>query len=380
MPAIHPTLACNLNSHLLQASLPLLEAEAVEAIEWSFDTLYQQKQVPDWFNELLQAFGNAGRLVGHGVFFSLFSGRWSVAQEKWLADLAIMSARYHFDHVTEHFGFMTGADFHQGAPLSVPLTPTTLAIGQDRLKRLQDAASCPVGLENLAFAYSVEDVKRQGEFLNQLIEPVNGFLILDGHNLYCQSQNFNLSNEELLNLYPLQRVREVHISGGSWVASGSTPGRTIRRDTHDDAVPDAVFTWLTKAISRCPNLRYVVLEQLGSGLMTEEAQQQFRADFERMSAIIRAANQPAVTGNSYPFLPVAPLSLAVTPVEDYELNQQQRELTTILETATGYQQAQDRLAASCLANSAWQIESWDPAMLETAVVIAQKWRNGFIGG
>lgn len=377
MADIRSSVACNLDANILLACLPLFEAEKVEAIEWAFDTLYAHRQVPDWFDELLRTFGDAGRLVGHGVFFSLFSGRWTPDQQTWLNQLKSLAAVYRFDHVTEHFGFMTGTNFHQGAPLSLPLTPSTLAIGQDRLQRLQEAAGCPVGLENLAFAYSVEDVKQQADFMNQLLSSVNGFLILDLHNLYCQSQNFNLTGNELLNLYPLDRVREIHVSGGSWSPSASDPERKIRRDTHDDAVPTDVFDWLDAALDACPNLKYVVMEQLGNGLATDEDRQQFGRDFLEMDRIVKAKNQVGPQHQPNLFTPAGHSAAGSLPVEDVKLHSQQRELATILETAGDYRQAQALLARSDLAQSAWQIERWEPTMLETALAIAQKWQNGF---
>ncbi len=377
MADIRSSVACNVDTNILLACLPLFEAEKIEAIEWAFDTLYAQPQLPDWFDELLRTFGDAGRLTGHGVFFSLFSGRWSPDQQAWLNQLSALTAVYPFDHITEHFGFMTGPDFHKGAPLSLPLTSSTLAIGQDRLLRIQQAAGCPVGLENLAFAYSVEDVKRQGDFLHQLLEPTNGFLILDLHNLYCQGQNFDLTGDDLLALYPLDRVREIHVSGGSWSPSVSNPARQIRRDTHDDAVPTEVFAWLSAAIDACPNLKYVVMEQLGNGLSTDEDRHQFGLDFLEMDRIVQTKNQVLPQNQSNSFTPVNHSVPGLVPVQDARLHSQQRELATILETAGNYQQAQTLLAQSSLAQSAWQIEQWDPAMLETALAIAQKWRNGF---
>lgn len=378
MSAIYPTLACNLDTNLLRASLPLLAAEKVQALEWSFDALFNYDTLPDWFDELLRVFANEGRLLGHGVFFSLFSGRWLPEQQAWLGQLKAMATRYRFDHITEHFGFMTGDDFHKGAPLSIPLTASTLAIGQDRLRRIQDAANCPVGLENLAFAYSLDEVNRQGDFLNQLLQPINGFIILDLHNLYCQSQNFGLPFADLLGLYPLDRVREMHISGGSWEPSASEPGRQIRRDTHDDAVPEAVFSGLEQAIDRCPNLQYVVLEQLGSGLRSEPQQQRFRDDFLTMDRIIQAKNRPMLGMPTHSFLPALPLALPETPPEDADLFAQQRQLATILETADDVWHAQTMLANSNLAHSAWDVKHWEPAMLKTALAIAQKWRNGSV--
>ncbi|HPI08469.1 MAG TPA: DUF692 family protein, partial [Saprospiraceae bacterium] len=272
---VYAAIACNLDADILLAALPLLEDEKVQAVEWSFDTLYKVRDIPPWFDALLHEFGNAGRLVGHGVFFSLFSGKWLPEQQEWLDHLKRLSGVFRFDHITEHFGFMTGSDFHAGAPISLPFTQATLAIGHDRLRRIQAACECPVGLENLAFSYSLDEVKKHGDFLNQLIEPVNGFIILDLHNLYCQAHNFALDAEVLLQLYPLDRVREIHISGGSWEDSPLLPGRQVRRDTHDDSVPDEVFQLLEYAIGICPNLKFVVLEQLGTGLKTDASRRQF---------------------------------------------------------------------------------------------------------
>lgn len=375
MSKIHSTIACNLDTNILQAILPLFEAEKVQAIEWSFDTLYRHDQIPGWFVELLQAYGQENRLIGHGVFFSLFAGKWTAAQQAWLAHLTKLSAEFRFNHITEHFGFMTGEDFHKGAPISVPFTPSTLALGQDRLKRIQNACNCPVGLENLAFAYSLEEVKQHGDFLNQLIEPINGFIILDLHNLYCQSQNFSITLSDLLTLYPLNRVREIHISGGSWTPSSVNQEKRIRRDTHDEAVPTEVFDLLEQTIDQCPNLKFVVLEQLGSGLTTEESRHLFREDFLRMEAILANHANTLLPANS--FLPVTPFGIDSRPLQDDSLHAQQVELSTILETAVDYQHAQHLLRSSGLANSAWQIENWNPAMLETALAIAQKWQHGF---
>lgn len=349
-----------------------MEAAKVEAIEWSFDALYAVENVPAWFEELLTTFSNENRLIGHGVFFSLFSGRWLPEQQQWLQHLKTVSRHYRFDHVTEHFGFMTGRDFHHGAPLNIPYTPVTLDIGRDRLKRMQDACRCPVGLENLAFSYSLEEVKKHGDFLNELLEPVNGFIILDLHNLYCQAHNFDLTFEALKELYPLHRVREIHISGGSWDKPEAAPGRTVRRDTHDDTVPEEVFSYLDNAIDLCPSLKYVVMEQLGAGLATDDSRAAFSRDFLRMDQLIKNKNRP--TAPRHTFLPEA-LQVPAQALEDETLYRQQLELSQILETSASFDTTLKALQASSLAHSAWQIESWDPAMIETAAKIAQKWKR-----
>ncbi len=351
-----------------------MEEEKIEAIEWSFDALYNVKEIPGWFTELLSAFSKEGRLIGHGVFFSLFSGKWQPEQEDWLKHLARTSADFKFDHITEHFGFMTGKDFHHGAPLNIPYTRTTLEIGRDRLKRIYAACGCPVGLENLAFSYSVDEVKRHGAFLEQLLEPVNGFIILDLHNFYCQLHNFDLSLEELISLYPLNKVREIHISGGSWDDALTNTARNVRRDTHDDAVPSEVFQLLEKTIALCPNLKYVVLEQLGNGLETAESKQRYYSDFVEMERIVRSKQDAAASHSLNSFLPLLPVQTGAV-IEDSILYQQQLALSSILEQAVSYEEALRLLGSSTLARSEWQIEQWEPYMITTAIKIAQKWKK-----
>ena len=372
MPKILATLACNLENELLQTSLPLFEAEKVEAIEWSFDTLFKMRNTPGWFTELLEAYGRERRLIGHGVYFSIFSGKWLPEQEDWLKRLKRMSAHFHFDHITEHFGYMTGRNFHAGAPISIPFNARTLALGQDRLKHIHNACECPVGLENLALAYSLDDVKKQGVFLEKLIEPINGFIILDLHNLYCQIHNFEVPFSEIIQLYPLERVREIHISGGSWSTSQTAPEKKVRRDTHDSTVPSEVFQMLENTIPICPNLKYVVLEQLGTALQTQESQLLFQKDFEKMRQIIRIHENQTLPSNN--FLPDNLFQLS-NPKEDAFLYAQQIELSDILETSPCLENMQQRLANSSLAHSDWEIEKWTPFMAETVLQIAQKWKN-----
>lgn len=372
MSDLIPSIACNLDFDILNAALPLFAESRVGGIEWAFDALYNVEEIPVWFTDLLHVYSKERRLIGHGIFFSLFQGRWTIDQQKWLDDLKQLSTTYNFDHVTEHFGFMTGRNFHNGAPLNIPYSETTLAIGRDRLARIADACRCPVGLENLAFSYTIDEVKKHGEFLARLIEPVNGFIILDLHNIYCQLHNFSVQFEDVINLYPLDRVREIHISGGSWEDSMIT-GRKIRRDTHDDSVPAEVFSLLAMTIKKCPNLKYIVLEQLGTGLKSSESKKGYYDDFIKMESIVKKNLIDRSQSTDQSFLPIHSLQLD-TIVEDEHLYQQQLELSFILESAMSHQEARERLMASTLVNSSWKIEEWEPHMLDTAIKIAQKWK------
>ena len=374
---IHASLSFNVDSNLIQAALPLFAAEAVEGMEWSFDTLHNRPDIPEWFEELLKSYGDAGRLVGHGVFFSMFSGKWLPEQAAWLAELKSLTTRFRFDHISEHFGFFTGADFHKGAPLSVPYSKRTLALGQDRLLRIADACGCPVGLENLAFATDAHSARIHGEFLEALLAPANGFLILDLHNLYCQLHNFGLDSAELLAGIPLARVREIHISGGSWEPSPFRPQPGVRRDTHDAGVPERVFELLATTMGQCPNLKFVVLEQMSHALADAESHSQYQADFLRMRDLVQLESAKRTSSMLLQnFLPPK-IEFQSHPLEDETLHFEQLVLSDILENSANFQEVKAKIDASVLADGEWNAVNWDPAMLETARQIARKWKDGF---
>ncbi len=366
-------ISCNLDANLLQSAIPLFQQGNVDAIEWSFDTLFDHSKIPTWFMELLSAYSSEGRLIGHGVHFSIFKGKFSKDQKQWLEKLRKAAIQFPFDHVTEHFGFMTGENFHKGAPLNVPYNQTTLAIAKDRLQRIQSASNCPVGLENLAFSYDMDSVKRHGNFLSEIVKDVNGFIILDLHNLYCQAMNFNVEFDQLLASYPLDLVREIHISGGSWEHSNSEKGRKIRRDTHDACVPEEVFDYLQRVLPKLKNLKFVILEQLGSALISEKARNGFHKDFNRMKKIV--SNAQMTNDTILNEFKNTNIQLAPIPFESQQLAQEQMILSTILETSHNFEEVKTRLQGSNLAESDWKIEEWQDAMLETAFEICQKWKG-----
>lgn len=283
----------------LKAAAPLFAAQQVDAVEWSFDTGWGV-QLPIWLDGLLAEYGAAGRLFGHGVHFSLLSASWEPRQEEWLDSLSRELTRRRYVHISEHYGFMTSPPFVRGAPLPAPRGDALLSVGRDRLRRLRERVACPVGLENLALAFSRDEALAHGPFLGALLQEQD-FVVLDLHNLYCQAANFDLDPGTLLQTYPLERVRELHLSGGSWQpAWQGEVGATVRCDTHDGAVPGPVFDLLHAALERCPNVRIVILEQLGHALRDERQAAQFRADFVAVRAMVEARTNAPLAAPSPP--------------------------------------------------------------------------------
>lgn len=264
-----------------ETALPLFEAGVVDAIEYSFELGWARPR-PAWAEALLQHYGSAGRLWGHGVTFSPMSAESPERHGDWLARVAEDCSALELQGVSEHYGFM-GVDGHDvGAPLPPPPLPEVAGLCSKALGALAVASGVSVGIENLALALSRQDVDAQPQLITQVLDAVDGYLVLDLHNLWCQAINFDLDPVALLEQYPLHRTRVLHVSGGSWSTQGAT---RFRRDTHDARVPDPVFALLPEALERCPSAEVVILEQLGPTLLDPNAAAGYREDFAKLREV-----------------------------------------------------------------------------------------------
>jgi len=165
-----------------RAALPLFSAGLVDAVEWSVDVRYAEG-MPVWFSGLLDFYSQQGRLYAHGVHYSTLTAGTRPHHAEWLQVAADATQARTFQHFSEHYGFMVAGGFRRGAPMPLPNSPTVLRLGRERLAALKDATGLPVGLENLALAFSRRDALAHGAFLEALLEPSGGFVLLDLHNL-----------------------------------------------------------------------------------------------------------------------------------------------------------------------------------------------------
>lgn len=272
----------------LAAAYPLFEAGEVDVLEFSMDMGWTPDDRPAWAQELLQFFSEQDRLLGHGVLYSPCSAKPGKQHDEWLSRLREVVKTLKFQHLSEHFGVARGGGYLDTAPMPVPLTDAAVRSTTVNMQKLKDAAGVRVGLENLALAFGRRDVFEQGKFLQKVLNTIDGFILLDLHNLYCQMYNFQLSPDEILDLYPLDLVSEIHVAGGSFSRSQFT-SKTVRRDTHDAAVPEEVFEFLPIALRRCPNVQYVVFERLGNTMPEEADKEQMRRDYRRAKEIVENA-------------------------------------------------------------------------------------------
>jgi hypothetical protein len=234
----------------------------------------------------------------------------------------------------------------------------------DHVRRLEDATGLPVGLENLALAWSADDALAQADFLAEVLERTGGFLLLDAHNLHCQVRNYGIDPLAWIARVSFDRVRELHVSGGSEHAFARPGVASFRRDTHDDDVPDDVFALAEAILARAPDVELVVLERLpGTGIDPER----YRAEARRLHALVHRAHRALPRPEATPRAP-AP------DVPNDELAALQAALVATLAERASPDAMRARVcehATSSVAR-AW-IEGADPRALEVAASLVRRW-------
>ena len=202
--------------------------------------------------------------VAHGVGLSLGSA-WpgdAPRQAAWLARMRADQSVFGYRWYSEHLGASTLGGMSMVLPMPVPMTATSVALIRAGLCGMQSVVG-DVGVENSAFYFLWGEPLAEPGFLEQVVAAPGHHLILDLHNMYTLSCNFDVTASAYLERLPLHKVIEIHISGGTdsdprWLASGTS----MRLDSHDHAVPEPVWQLLEEVAPRCRNLRGVTLERM----------------------------------------------------------------------------------------------------------------------
>jgi uncharacterized protein (UPF0276 family) len=125
-----------------------------------------------------------------------------------------------------------------------------------------------------------------------MVEKAQTHLLLDLHNIYANSKNFEGYDAwTFLRTVPLDRVIEIHIAGGQ-------QAEDWYHDFHCQAVPEPVWEMLGYVVRRAPNLRAVVLEAQGpshsavSRRVDPSWVPMINGDLRRARAVVTASRAP----------------------------------------------------------------------------------------
>ncbi|HYN26288.1 MAG TPA: DUF692 family protein [Pyrinomonadaceae bacterium] len=193
-----------------------------------------------------------GRKIIHSVGLPVGGTRAPEAVELNLLKDAV---RY-FDSpwASDHLSFNQTREFATGFFLPPRQTLAGVQTAAAAINRLQDALLVPIAVETgVNYLRPRDDELPDGEFVARVVETANCGLLLDLHNVYCNSVNGRQPLKDFLDQLPLERVWEVHVAGG-FEFDG------FYLDAHSGAIPGPLHEVVEQVIPRLPNLKAIVFE------------------------------------------------------------------------------------------------------------------------
>ena len=268
---------------------PLIEGE-VDYYEVAPETLWRPngmgRFVPNGFHRRFEALRErTGRpFVAHGVGLSVGSASSADGPRRgrWLEAIAATQRAFDFRWYTDHLGVTALDGRALTLPLALPMDAATSARVRGRLMELQVLVP-DAGLENSVFYYLLGSPLDEPAFLARCLAGPRLHLLLDLHNVFTMARNFGFDPEDYLARLPMERVIEIHLSGGETSDPAWLGGATMRLDSHDHAVPEEVWRLFERALPRCPNLRGVTLERM-EGTVTPADVPVLRDELRRIRA------------------------------------------------------------------------------------------------
>lgn len=224
--------------------------------------IFEHWPAVDWFEILSENFMDTdGRpkrnlarvkerypIVMHGV--SLGIGTVDPLNSEYLQKLKALIDWVKPIWVSDHLCWTGVAHKNTHDLLPVPYTEEALKHIIERIKQVQDFLEMPIALENPStYLEFKQSSMPEAEFIAHMAEESGCNLLLDVNNTYVTCYNHRLDPKAYLDMLPLDRVIQIHLSGHS------NKGTHII-DTHDDHVVDEVwnlYKYVVYCSGRTPN-------------------------------------------------------------------------------------------------------------------------------
>jgi uncharacterized protein (UPF0276 family) len=155
---------------------------------------------------------------------------------------------------SDHLSFNQTREFATGFFLPPRQTQAGVENASRAIRRLQSALMVPVAVETgVTYLRPRDDELPDGEFVARVVEMANCGVLLDLHNVYCNSVNGRQPLEEFLDQLPLERVWEIHVAGGFELDG-------FYLDAHSGGIPEPLHKIVEDVIPHLPNLKAIIFE------------------------------------------------------------------------------------------------------------------------
>lgn len=145
--------------------------------------------------------------------------------------------------VSDHLCWTGNHGFNSHDLLPLPLTDETLDIVCENIDRAQEILGCALVIENPStYLTFPEDNYSEWDFLRALTQRTGCYILLDINNIFVSAHNHGFAPQSYLHGIPKDRVRQIHLAG-------HTPHNEMLIDTHDQPVPQGVWSLYAQAMS-----------------------------------------------------------------------------------------------------------------------------------
>jgi uncharacterized protein len=146
--------------------------------------------------------------------------------------------------VSDHVCFVRAGGLDSGHLMPLPRTREALAVLVANVKLAQSSLPVPLALENVAALLDWPGAElTEGEFLAELVERTDCWLLVDVANLHANACNVGTDPIAFLEALPLERLAYVHVAGG-------VEREGLYHDTHAHAVRPEVLDQLGELCAR----------------------------------------------------------------------------------------------------------------------------------
>jgi uncharacterized protein (UPF0276 family) len=161
-----------------------------------------------------------------------------------VAHLAAVAEAVGAPLVSDHVCFVRAGGLDSGHLVPVPRTRDALDVLVSNVRAAQADLPVPLALENVAALLEWPDGElTEGQFLADLVERTDCWLLIDVANLHANAVNLGTDAGRFLDEIPLERIAYVHVAGG-------VEHEGIYHDTHGHAVRPEVLDLLGELRSR----------------------------------------------------------------------------------------------------------------------------------
>lgn len=192
--------------------------------------------------EVLDQILDQYQVVMHGV--SLYFGSPDKPDREHLRRLKQLVRRTNTPWVSDHlcWGSIDGTFTHDLLPM--PYTLAAAKATAKKIKIVRDILEVPVIVENLSsYVEFVSSTMTEWEFLCEVLERADCYMLLDVNNVYVSSENHVFDPQVYIDHLPVDRIAQLHIAGHSRYENYII-------DTHDRAPCSDVWALFEHTINR----------------------------------------------------------------------------------------------------------------------------------